>query len=268
MRALIVLLLMCGVAQAEGLSLIGMCNPTWNCRATIQGWRDRPIVVGWLENSFGNRCSCADKLLKLRRKKTIRVHLANSPCLRNRRCDMHDIFYGHTVTTANHAMMTPGSDVRRRFAKVISRFAARLEKSKGRVSCYVSACLECDLNETSRNLMARRLRSRLPDCHVVDNPLKDACLPRTICEKHGPDVPRYQPCIYDLDGTEVKSFTELKKVADKTKHCTLRFAWSHWMNCVRENQSFVMPLARRCEVNRTTTQSWGDIAWNFLSARS
>lgn len=268
MRVLIALLMMCGVVQAEGLSLIGLCNPTWDCRATIEGLKGKPITVGWLENSFGNQCSCADRILHLTRRKTIRVHLINSPCLRNRRCDKHDAFYGYTVTTANRAMAHPRSALRKRFRKVLDRFKLRLEASQGELRCYVSPCLECDLNATSRNVMARRVRAVLPGCNLVDNPLRDACLPGAVCERHGADVPRDKPCIYDLDGTEVRSASELQFLADKTKHCKLRFAWSHWMNCAAEGKPFVMPRQRICNITKKKTETWGTLAWNFLSAQS
>ena len=268
MRLLLAVLLLCAVnAHAQGVSYIGLCNKTWNCENTLKTWRQRDISVGWLEDSFGAECSCADQLLRLDRPKVIRVHLANGPCLRNQRCEPHDVFAGLTITQANKAVMRPGSRVRRRFAAVVSRFRQRLLQSRNAVQCYVSPCLECDLNGPARKVLSRIVRARLPGCVLVDNPFRHDCLPQSVCEKHGPDTDLREPCIYDLDGTEVNSVVDLRRIAKKTARCDLRFYWSHWMNCNVEGQSFVEPSKRVCHSTGKRMQNAGDRAWIVFSDR-
>ena len=87
MKRLLILLFFPLVVEAQGISYLGLCHKTWECRKTLQSFANRKeILVGWLEGSFGSECACGDKILASPRPKIIRIHLANGPCLRNRRC--------------------------------------------------------------------------------------------------------------------------------------------------------------------------------------
>lgn len=267
MRSLLLWLVLAGTAHAQGVSYIGLCNSSWDCDATLKTFRDRPAILGWLEGSFGNRCECADRILQEETKeKVIRVHLANSPCLRNQRCGSGDLFFNHTVKTANREMKRSRSRLRLKFDRIVDRFAARLAAARGVVTCYVSPCLECDLDDKSRKAMLDVVRAHLPGCVPVDNPYRASCLEGFTCEKHGPDRPKSKPCIYDLDGTEVKSVVDLRRIGHETRQCDLRFYWSYWMNCNAPG-NFVMPRDRVCNASGKRMQNAGDRAWNALSAR-
>jgi len=265
MRSFLLWLLLVGTANAQGVSYIGFCNPTWDCDATLKTFRNRPAVVGWLENSFGNRCVCADRILREpTREKIIRVHLANSPCLRNKRCGSHDLFFNHTVKTANQEIKRPRSRLRKKFNRIVTRFAERLAAARGAVTCYVSPCLECDLDDKSRKILLGIVRQRLPSCVPVDNPFGADCLRGFVCEKHGPDRPKREPCIYDFDGTEAESVIDLRQTARETRACDLRFYWSHWMNCNTMGGAFVPPMERECKATGKMMQNAGDKAWDRL----
>lgn len=250
---------------AQGTSYIGLCNKTWDCSKTLLTWKRKPIVTGWLEDSFGTECKCADIILNQSKDKIIRVHLANGPCLRNKRCQRKDVFYGYTIASANRAAKVTTSRLRKRLDVLANRLKQRLEQSKGALTCYVSPCLECDLNEHARKAFIDSVSAVLPGCIIVDNPLRASCIRGTICERHGIDPNLTKSCIADLDGTEAESDLDLKEFATNTNNCELRFYWSSWMNC--NSGEWRPPHVRVCNNSINAFIEAGRIAWSLSSSR-
>jgi len=248
MRIIFVLLAFIATAQAQAVSYIGLCNKSWPCSRTLETWKGKPIVTGWLEDSFGKNCKCANAILRQKKEKTIRVHLANGPCLRNKRCERHDVFYGYSIASANRAAKNPKSRLRKRLNVLANKLKQRIEQSKGPLTCYVSPCLECDLNGPARKALISAVSATLSNCSIVDNPLGGRCLRGTICERHGIAPKLHKPCIADLDGTEVKSKIDLQRFKQNTKQCDLSFYWTAWMNCNRKGSPipFLKPSERDC----------------------
>jgi hypothetical protein len=251
MKVLFVLLAFMATAQAQGASYIGLCHPDTNCRAVKETWRNQDtIITGWLETTFGQECKCADELLKSRKPKVVRVHLLNGPCLRNNRCGPYEAFYGYSIEQANQAVHKPNSRLMRRFRSGLQRLRKRLAGAEG-VQCYVSPCLECDLNERARRNLLSVVSAVLPDCIPVDNPLRSRCIAGYTCEKHGV-APRVSvPCIVDLDGID-GSYIDVDKFADRYRHCDISFYWEPFMNCIRG--SFIDPRKRNCRYESSMYQ--------------
>lgn len=264
MKVLIVLLAFMASVQAQGTSYIGLCSNSWPCEKTLATWQGMPIIVGWLEDSFGG-CKCADTILKQDKPKTIRVHLANGPCLRNRRCERHDVFYGYTIASATRAARIPGSRLRKRLDVLAKRLKQRIEKSIGPLICYVSPVLESDFNGPTRKALISAVFAVLPNCIVVDNPLRSSCVRGIVCERHGVNPNLQQPCIADLDGTEAKSVLDLRQYNANTNHCDIQFYWSAWMNCNFKDWKF--PSTRNCNHPKYNFIKAGRTAWNSLSSR-
>lgn len=240
-RLLATMAFIASTANADGLSYLGMCHPTWDCEETFIGWQGAPI--GWLENTFAKSCPCADRFLQRPEKKVIRAHLINSPCMRNKRCGRYEILYGETAASASRKIVRGDNRILKKFNAVLERFRARLTKSKGEVKCYISSCLECDLYEGARRRLADIVSAAVPNCILVDNPFRRSCLPGFICEDHGANPRLSAPCIADLDGTDA-SEVNLNKWLAKYQHCDIRFVWSRWMNCLSDR--FVDPRKRNC----------------------
>lgn len=244
MKLIIVLLLIAGSAHAQAVSFLGMCNASFDCDKMMQTWRNRPeIVTGWLEGSFGAKCACADRVMGSLKRKAVRVHLSNGPCLRNRRCGPHEVFSGYSVASAQRALKTNPWRILRRLERNLKRSELRLAGAKGEVECYVSPTLESDFDGSTRRVLLEFVRER-SRCHVIDNPLKRRCLPGYICEKHGANPRLSQPCIADLDG-EDGQLVDLSAYREATKDCSIRFYWEPWMNCLRGGK-FIDPRERDC----------------------
>jgi hypothetical protein len=261
---LIVLILIPSHTAAQATSYIGLCSKSWPCDKTLATWRGKPISVGWLEDSFGSACECANTILKQDKPKTIRVHLANGPCLRNNRCESHDVFYGYTIASANRAAKISNSRLRRRLDVLAKRLKQRVEQSKGQLTCYVSPCLECDLNGHARKALISAVSAVLPSCIIVDNPLRASCIAGTVCERHGFNPSLKQPCIADMDGAEANSVIDLETFYNNTKQCDVRFYWTAWMNC--NSGSWQTPSSRDCNHSIYKLAKAGRIAWNLLSS--
>lgn len=245
MRLLLFVVLFATTAQAEaGLSYLGLCHPQFNCAGVLYSFRDRPIVTGWLENSFGPSCACGERLLKDPRRKVIRVHLANGPCLRNRRCGKHEVFYGETIRTANRKVLRRDLTLLNKFKAVAERFKERLKYNRGGLTCYVSPCLECDLSNNARRVLLRITSHILPNCLRVDNPLNYKCIQGNICEQHGDKPNVVKPCIADLDGTDGKA-VDISDYRRRTIQCDMRLYWELGYNCIRPG-AFIDPSKRVC----------------------
>ena len=248
MKLVLLLILLVSIQAPKATaapSLLGMCHKDWDCDATVRLYDGQEsIVAGWLENTFGSSCPCADRLLQDPRKKVVRVHLINSPCMRNKRCGRYEVLYKETAASASRKVKRGDKRFMSKFNQILQTFKSRLEQSVGEVECYVSPCLECDLYEESRRILADTVSAALPNCSIVDNPYRRKCLSSYTCEKHGenPRIPK--PCIVDLDGTD-GSTIDLKKWVEQYKECTLTYYWEPWMNCNRGE--FIDPRRRNCK---------------------
>ena len=260
------LILFISSAQAEGgVSYLGLCSSTWNCKDVLATWQNQPkIVTGWIENTFGATCNCADKILADPRPKVIRVHLTNSPCMRNKRCGRHEVLAGETAKIASAKILRRDPKLMRKFRKVLKRFKQRIKPAIN-LTCYVSPCLECDLYAPSRKVLLSLVSRRLPSCIFVDNPYKQRCLSGNVCEKHGADPKLSQPCIADLDGEDGRG-VDLAAYKANTKDCLVRYYWAGWMNCIAPG-AFVEPTERNCNHPRKLMRKVGRTVWDYLSDR-
>jgi hypothetical protein len=243
--AIILLTLFPSSVVAAPNSLLGMCHKKWNCERTEALFKST-ITTGWLENTFGTECACADKLLQSSKPKVIRVHLVNSVCMRNRRCGRYELLYGETKASASRKINRGDARILGGFNAILERAAKRIESSKGNLQCYISPCLECDLNASARRVLFTAVSARLPNCVLVDNPHRQSCLKGYVCESHGAHPEVRKPCIVDMDGSDGR-FIDVNSWVEKYSSCDLRFYWEPWMNCnTAVGGRFVDPRKRVC----------------------
>lgn len=234
-------------AQTLAASYLALCHRDWACEESLQVFDGLPVIrVGWLEHTFGKACGCVDTVLQDERPKEVRVHIANGPCLRNKRCGRYEIFHGFTIASANRNVRRPRGRVIKRFTSVLSRLKGRLSRARGPLTCYVSPVLESDLNVRARKILLRLTSSYLPGCVLVDNPLRGNCIRGTVCERHGPNPGLAAPCVSDLDGISAREVS-VANFATDTKDCDLSFIWLPEFNCNQpHSQTFTDPRKRNC----------------------
>lgn len=249
MRLVLIAVLLISVWVSKAIaapSLLAVCHKDWDCNATVKLYSGfQTMELGWLEETFASDCKCADRLLQDARAKVVRVHLMNSPCMRNKRCGRYEPLWGYNKVSASRAVHVPKSRLNRRFNKVLAKTAERLEKAKN-LTCFVSPCLECDLNGRARRALADRVFVALPWCILVDSPYQQGCLRGSVCESHGGSPRVVAPCIVDMDGTD-GAVLDVNKWARRSRDCELRYYWEPWMNCIRGK--FIDPRSRDCKFN-------------------
>lgn len=241
-------------------SLLGVCHKDFPCRQVNNLYHGlEQVELGWLENTFGQDCRCVDSLLNDPRPKIIRAHLIQSPCMRNKRCGRYEALWGYTAASGSRAAQNPRSRLRRRFTRILETFKRRVEGKE--LTCYVSPCLECDLYEPARRVLANLVSAAVPSCNVVDNPYRRKCLPGYTCEQHGVNPKLTAPCIVDLDGID-GTLVDMKSWVARYKHCDLSYYWEPWMNCIRG--SFVDPRSRNCKYNAGTFEATKDLLCQYF----
>lgn len=246
-KSLAISLLFSSVASATP-SYLALCHPKWNCNETMQSFTGSVIATGWLENTFGNRCKCVTKLLQDPREKIIRVHIMNSPCMRNKRCGRYELLHGETASSASKKVIRGNRKFIRKYKRAVRRLKNRVERANGSVKLYVSPCLECDLNGRARRSLLAITADIIPGAILVDNPFRQRCIQGVVCEKHGINPRLSTPCIVDLDGID-GGVVDIKNWLKKYSHCELQYYWNYGMNCIEG--SFVDPRERSCKLSRT-----------------
>jgi hypothetical protein len=234
-------------AQVPAASYLAMCQKNWPCSASIEAFNELPVLrFGWLEKTFGDRCPCVDKLLQNERPKEVRVHIANGPCLRNQRCGRYELFAGHTIASAQRDIKRKKSRILPKYLRIVRRLQARLSKSRGPLTCYVSPVLESDFDGQTRAILHSATAPYLPGCTLVDNPLRGKCIRGAVCERHGPNPGLTPPCIADLDGIDASTIS-VPEYLRQTKACDMSFIWSLGLNCnSHHSQTFIDPRKRNC----------------------
>lgn len=260
MRLLLLTMLLSVSAEAQ--SLLGMCHKDWRCNHTIEMLKGKEsITTGWIENTFDRSCKCADRILKDSRLKTIRVHLVNSPCMRNKRCGSYEVLYKETAASASKKIIKGDKKLLAKYDAVLKRFKARI-KGMDNLKCYVSPCLECDLNAKARKVLIDRTKAAVPQCTIVDNPYRQPCLKGYVCEKHGVNPKISPPCIVDLDGID-GSTINVEKWVSKYKACEIIYYWEPWMNCIRG--SFIDPRKRNCKYDSSLFEYTEGVICQYFS---
>jgi len=245
-KLLVISLLFLQTASATP-SFLGLCHKQWNCKQTLQSFSSTEIKTGWLENTFGSRCRCGNQILQDPRDKVLRIHLVNSPCMRNNRCGKYEMLYKETARSASKKISRGNRRILKKFRRITLRLKRRLERANGNVKLYVSPCLECDLNAKARKILLGIVSSYLPDALLVDNPYRQRCIKGVVCEKHGIKPKLSAPCIVDLDGVD-GGVVDMKKWLSNYSHCELQYYWNYGMNCI--SGGFVDPRLRSCALGR------------------
>ena len=263
MKWLLVLCALVSTAHAQGASYLGLCHKDFDCTAVERTWRDSGIIfTGWLENTFGASCKCGDRLLRSHKQKVIRVHLVNSPCMRNKRCGRYEVLYRETAASASRKVLRNDIRFYRKFNTVLTRFKKRIEQANDGLLCYLSPCLECDLNVKARKKLLNLVRLAVPECIPVDSPLRGSCVSGAVCERHGESPMVSGACITDLDGVD-GSKIDLARFVRLSKKCDISYYWEPWMNCNRG--SFIDPRKRNCKYdNSYFDKTRGILCQSFL----
>ncbi len=239
-------------AEIQGVSDLGLCHPQYNFKGLREQFKGSPVIAtGFLDNTFNPKgCPNLDRLLRLKKKIILRIHVINSPGLRNKRLEPHEIHAGVSRSKLD-------SQVRKLHPAFVSKYAARLNalnaqlsKRQGNIQLLVSPCLECDLSKPARMNLLMLTNLHMPNAILVDNPLKGSCVSGVLCERHGDTK---SGDILDLDGISL-SEVNINLWRKKTKAKYLRLAWQPCNNGLKKGQEWVPPTKRKNFCNQKQIQ--------------
>lgn len=235
-----------GADHNVGLSHLAMCSPSWRCEESLRPFRGHSkITIGWLGGpTFGKQCPCAERVLSSRKPKVVRVHVANGPCLRNRRCGDYEIWHGKSVRHFDRKIRQNHPRVVRPFRRWARRIGAQIARARGPLECYISPVLESDFGRQATRVLQAVLRGSVPSCEIVDNPHRRRCLPGVVCERHGANVSHEVPCIADLDG-ESGNVGLARRFVSNSRQCAAALLWKPEFNCLSSGR-FTDPRDRTC----------------------
>lgn len=248
MEILLLLFLLQGYSDNTALSHIALCHDTWRCARTIESFRDLPeIRLGFLGGpTFGENCGCLRNVLQVNKPKVLRVHIANGPCLRNRRCGSYEIFHGDTRFHFDLKVQQRHRKTLQKFDRYLLKLKGALKRANGKVTCFVSSVLESDFSAPARRVLLKRVKAILPQCAPVDSVFNRRCLDGVICEKHGIAPKLNYPCIADNDGTIMRK-ADKPRFLHASRNCHLAFIWRPSFNCLDlSSPTFIDPRNRIC----------------------
>lgn len=251
-----------------GASYLGLCSATTDCDALMQTWDgQKTIVIGWLENTFGESCPCADRILQDPRYKIVRVHLVNGTCFpeRGRTCGSYEVFAGETAKSASRKIEQHNFELLERFRLLAKSTHERLKDAAMPTTCYVSPCLECDLTYEARKILLDLASSYFPYCTIVDNPLHGPIVAGYVGEYHGNAPSVVEPCIADLDGVDGRE-ADVERFNVVTNACSVQYYWEKGFNCLQPG-GFVDPRSRNCKQSPDYYKRIGRIVSGELSEK-
>lgn len=201
----------------QGLSNIGyapfnLTAPGFNCTGFVRSLRPlKEIHISFLYNTFGNDFSCLNLLLADPRVKTLEVGLINEPGHRNNRLGGYEFLRGiGTVKEYNVKMQKRSRTLKNKFTRYVVPLQENLlDNLQDHTALLVNPGLESNLNAKAGKVLVSWTRALFPSARIVWNPLRVSSSSRKyvradLFEGHGLYPVLHAPCIYNMDGMDVK----------------------------------------------------------------
>lgn len=235
-----------------GFAAFNLTAPTFNCSGFLNAIAElETLHIAFLYNTFGNDFSCLIKILKDPRLETLEVHLINEPGHRNRRLGSYEFLFGvGSVSRYDRLVKSKNAALKRKFIKYVSPLQKVLSANlQPHTSLFVNPGLESNLSDRSGKVLISWTRSMFSDARVVWNPLlpkpkRRANTRADIIEGHNLSPNINEPCIYNLDGTDV-SYPGLPALGEKEHK---EGESKNWVQSGRPLHQLLETFANECEV--------------------
>jgi hypothetical protein len=181
--------------------------------------------IGVLMKTFGNPMPCVEELIKAwPQLRFVRVHCANGPCARNRRCEPGE----PSPTDINNI---------RQCAKTVQNYVNVFGKQ---TIFALSPVLEHDIRDANTvKALFDAAKAECPGCMLIQNPESGAVIDGYPLEAHG----NREGWLRSPDGISYFD-TDSGKWCDKAQVC---LSWVHEDNGNKSGvKNFVAPSQRRC----------------------
>ncbi len=251
------------VSQGEanrGISWIGQgCAAKAPCEPIMTAYKGSSrINAGWLYGTFNaDGCKCSKVVLADPRPKFIRISICNSTCFpeRGRRCQKHECFGGMNTRQATRAILNNDPATYARIDRTIALAKEDITLAVQPAEFLVKPCLECSISQEARYKLNEYVAAQFPGHRIVDNPVKGACAPGLVCERHGP-VKGNRNTIVDLDGVSYSNIRRHDFWAKNDK-ALMALAWKPCANGWRPGP-FVPPTMRKAYCTQKDAKEFND----------
>lgn len=261
---------------SQGLTNVGyaafnLTSPKFNCDGFIESLRPlSELHVTFLYNTFGNDFSCLERILADERLKTLQVNLINEPGHRNKRLGPYEFLYDvGSVADYNKKISAHDSNLKNKLTEYVKPIQVFLANNlRPHTSVLINPGLESNLSTKGGRVLIQWTRELFPDARIVWNPHRVSLSTRKIVkadliEGHGQFPNLKAPCVYNMDGTDVKYnnrpalgegsgiknyyhsgrplFQHIEKYANR---CEVAFIWSQEGNGLSYKTGFKDPRKR------------------------
>ena len=260
----------------EGLTNVGyapfnLTAKNFNCDGFIESLR--PLAewhISFLYNTFGNDFQCLERLMNDSRLKTLQVHLINEPGHRNNRLGSYEFLYNiPTVSTFDKQLKNHNQKLKAKFVEYVKPLQEVLANNlQSHTALLISPGLESNVSAPAGKVLISWTRPLFPDARIVWNPYRASLNTRKfvngdLVEAHGQFPALKAPCVYNMDGTDVKYnnrpalgeksgtknyfhsgtplFQQMEKYANR---CEVAFIWSQEGNGLSYKEGFKDPRKR------------------------
>lgn len=254
-----------------GYAPFNLTANNFNCSGFLEATQPlKELHITFLYNTFGNNFSCLTAILKDDRLKTLEINLINEPGHRNNRLGSYEFLYDvGSVSTWNKKLTTRDKNLKQKFVNYVEPLKKVLDENiQPHTSLLINPGLESNLSAQAGKVLISWARELFPDARIVWNPHRAALTTRKfvsadLIEGHGLYPPIKEPCVYNMDGTDVKYhnrpalgegggvknyfysgaplFQQLEKYANR---CEVAFVWTQEGNGLSYKKSFKDPRKR------------------------
>ena len=243
----------------------------FNCSGFLEAIQPlKELHIAFLYNTFGNDFSCLDVILQDPRLKTLEINLINEPGHRNNRLGKYEFLSTvGSVGAWNQKLKTHNKNLKQKFVTYVDPIKQFLSgRIQAHTSLLINPGLESNLSVQAGKVLISWTRESFPDARIVWNPHRVALTTRKyvgadIVEGHGLYPALKEPCVYNMDGTDVKYnnrpalgedsgtknyfhsgtplFQQLEKYANR---CEVAFVWTQEGNGLSYKRGFKDPRKR------------------------
>lgn len=279
---------------SSGLSNVGyapfnITAPKFNCTGFIDSVKPlKELHISFLYNSFGNDFRCLNKLLTDKRLKTLQVHLINEPGHRNRRLGSYEFLYDvGTVNDWNNKLIKRDVKLKQKLVDYVKVLQDKVVSNvQPHTSLLINPGLESNVSAPAGKVLIAWTRPLFPSARIVWNPHRASLTTRKyvradLIEGHGIRPPLQAPCVYNMDGTDVKypnrpalnedapwgtpirSGAELFKQMEKyANRCEIALVWTQEGNGLDYRKKWADPRKRN---HRISTEMYKQIMRDVIS---
>lgn len=236
------------VPKNVGVAYFSILSPKFPCAQALSVFETgAEPALATLWGTFGKDTSCLAQWFKKAPEKRhiLEIHPWNGPCIRNKRCEPHEIGAGLSAKEFNRKVEQGDEELIRAITERIREIKASVEKfARTSDELILSTGLEDNYSPAVFEKILRLVKENWP-YKIVRNPVGDlkkrGYAGADYIELHGhkPAFDPNDPCIANLDGTDINfphrpgtdpepiSWSEARTYVERySKQCRLTFVWS------------------------------------------